>query len=233
MTLNKVVDLPCPSSSRLARRHWEWSEGELSPSVYIRRPDDGLSFLATPTTLGTYTCLAEESGFNQTVALYHVTQRLPMRSTAAETSVMTTTPAAQTPPTSTTRAWLSTATPRLAGITTHKEIVHKGVRNVSPTLVEGEKQLLETTPTYLRELVAVSVLLVLCISMLLLMTLYSLRKRCRVLSCAVTPGGATATQQTETQALHRTSLRPEKESGRSNGGGAPNGSGGHLPSIST
>ncbi|XP_062865524.1 semaphorin-4A [Trichomycterus rosablanca] len=247
VTLNEVVNLRCPSSSRLARLHWERPGGRLSPSVYIQQPDSSLGFLATPDTLGTYACLAEENGSTQTLAVYEVTRKVDVVQEPSTISTTTTIRIPHTTPPATTQTGASTATPeprepRLVGISTVEGTTYEMMKDLSLSLVdrEAEKQLPETRPSYLRELVAVSVLLALCFSVLLLMTLYNLRKSCRgwTASRSVTPGGATPQER---QVLRQDSVKLEKENGPSNGaespsaasGGAPNGSNGHLPNIST
>ncbi|KAM9737205.1 semaphorin-4A [Menidia menidia] len=75
VSLNEVVLLPCPASSRLSQQLWERPNSRLPPARYLQLPGGALSFLATPATLGHYLCLSVENGFRQTTAIYHVRQR--------------------------------------------------------------------------------------------------------------------------------------------------------------
>ncbi|XP_012684361.1 semaphorin-4A isoform X2 [Clupea harengus] len=121
----------------------------------------------------------------------------------------------------------------------------------------GEQLLQTNMPSYLQELVVVSVLLVLSVSMLLTVALYGMRQRCRSRTApqacarrdaergapANTTGGTASTQQ-EREAL-KASPRETKRNGQAhnsqvqNGGKSPvtlskgvaNGSNGHLPNT--
>ncbi len=75
VSLNEVVHLQCPEASHLAKRHWERLNSQLSPKIYIQSDDGGLSFVATPSTLGHYLCQAVENGYSQTLVVYHVKQK--------------------------------------------------------------------------------------------------------------------------------------------------------------
>uniref|UniRef100_A0A673FDY7 Semaphorin-4A-like n=1 Tax=Sinocyclocheilus rhinocerous TaxID=307959 RepID=A0A673FDY7_9TELE len=75
VSLNEVVHLQCPGASHLAKRHWERLNSQLSPKIYIQSDDGGLSFVATPSTLGHYLCQAVENGYSQTLVVYHVKQK--------------------------------------------------------------------------------------------------------------------------------------------------------------
>ncbi|KAG7469506.1 hypothetical protein MATL_G00129670 [Megalops atlanticus] len=78
--LNAVVHLQCPRASRLASLHWEGPNGSLHQSTYLQPGDGSLHFLATPLTLGTYSCVAVENGHVQTLAIFSVRQTAVPRS---------------------------------------------------------------------------------------------------------------------------------------------------------
>lgn len=105
----------------------------------------------------------------------------------------------------------------------------------------GEHQMQANSPTYLKELVVVSVLLALCVSVLLTIALFSFRQRCRR-----TAPDSTASQRSggasphEREALRGTSPRGSKRNGHAQNAAKPpdslsngmlNGSNGHLPNT--
>lgn len=193
MSLNEVVRLHCPAASQLSRQQWERPNSRLSSDLYLHLDDGSLSFVATPATLGHYLCLSTENGYRQTTAIYHVKQRstpvaqTPTSPNPPQTRAPTqagTRPGPRTPtgtrsdlnrPGSSTRNSLATTRQFTTNLTTQPE--ESGWRGSG--FQDGESLLSSRCPSYLKELVVVSVLLVLCLSLLLLTTLYAIRLRCR------------------------------------------------------
>ncbi|XP_040928756.1 semaphorin-4A isoform X2 [Betta splendens] len=193
VSLNEVVRLQCPAASRLSQQLWERPNSRLSSDLYLHLEDGSLSFVATPATLGHYLCLSTENGYQQTMAIYHVKQRsspnapttytrpqthtIPMTQTVAwpgpTLPKRTTTKQGQTQPTLSSEDTQITTRElkRNMAVWTQKSGWKKG------EFWDGETQLW-SGPCYLKELVVVSVLLVLCLSLLITLLLYTLRERC-------------------------------------------------------
>ncbi|XP_028819978.1 semaphorin-4A isoform X2 [Denticeps clupeoides] len=263
VSLNEVVRLRCPEASRLARRHWKRPNSRLSPDLYLQQADGSLQFLATPSTLGPYLCLSEENGYEQILVAFQVKQKSnPTPMPAATPSHAYGQP--------TTHVWVG---PRRVDIKENgkegsmptvtqestSENSHKTSRKVNFTFrpnswaetdsvnrAGGDTNQRMDTPCYLKELVVVSVLLVLCVSALLTAALYGLRQRCRSRtvpqSCSRRdPERGAAPQEREalrSQSPHATS----KHNGQAHNGhagkgtislgnGVVNGSNGHLPNT--
>ncbi|XP_068189821.1 semaphorin-4A isoform X2 [Antennarius striatus] len=196
VSLNEVVRLQCSATSRLSRQTWERPNSRLSPDLYLHLEDGGLSFVATPTTLGHYLCLSSEHGHEQTMAVYLVKQK--------------SSPLAQTPPGANTRPRADPVPPTRSvtrprpGPGPDTTVEHEGTEakptrsNRGSTRPPGSNLTLRADgawqkdsghqgggpllplqgPCYLRELVLVSVLLVLCLSLLITSFLYAVRQRC-------------------------------------------------------
>ncbi|XP_030644317.1 semaphorin-4A [Chanos chanos] len=269
VSLNEVVRLKCPEASRLATRHWQRPNSRLSPDLYLKQQDGSLQFLATPITLGHYMCQAEENGFQQTLAIYQVKQKSsttlhPPTTTrhqgkaTVEVGKLAPTPRSVPPKQPDIRA----KEPELA--VTKKDANAGSTRRTGrnftlwfdssqakqPRDSVGEEPLHGTQPSYLQELVVVSVLLALCISILLTIALYGLRQRCRGRTITqVCPrkdaerGTGAATPQ-ERESLQGHSPRTAKCNGQAQNGQAQNGkspisisngslsgSNGHLPNT--
>lgn len=266
VSLNEVVRLQCPAASQLARRVWERPNSRLSPDLYLNLEDGSLNFVATPATLGHYLCVATENGYQQTMAIYQVKQKgSPTPQTAAsanqpQTHQSTVTHAAARPgmPTSMVNWPKRTETrqretqPKLAPSNTR---VTTGVLGRDFTmwaeesgkkevqLRNGESLLLSRSPCYLKELVVVSVLLVLCLSVLIMMLLYTIKQRCR---SRTAPQASTPTRDSNrgasverealrgSQSVRNKRNRQAMHSGQENGvvcSEAPKGSNGHLPNT--
>lgn len=201
MSLHEVVRLPCPAASRLSRQWWERPNSRLSPELFLHLDDGSLSFVATPATLGHYLCLSAENGFRQTVAVYHVKQKSgPPPGPSG--------PHATPGPNFT--LWMVKAPPKEAAFQ------------------DGDPLLAAQTPSYFKELVAVSVLLVLCLSALLAVLLYAVKQRWR---------SRTVPQQADVHArtpAEHDALRLGPEESKRNGhvrGALDAASNGHLPNT--
>ncbi|XP_053540044.1 semaphorin-4A isoform X1 [Ictalurus punctatus] len=240
--LQEVVHLRCMPSSQLAELHWVRPGSELSPSIYIQGDRGNLSFLATPTTLGTYECQAVENGFTQTLVVYEVRQTdnpaLPPSSTS---------PGAETGREATTRPTI-VATPDAeptAAMTqkpSPSSTVNTLVPSSSHTPADGLTNMQrETRPSYLKELVAVSVLLAVSVCACLSMAAYIWRKSYRSRTAPHLPSSRRDTGATEggtdqeTEALRGSSPQLAKHNGQTSpntpSNGVSNGSSGHLPNI--
>ncbi|XP_077599474.1 semaphorin-4B [Stigmatopora nigra] len=154
VSLHQVVRLACPAASRLSRQSWERPNSRLSPDLYLHLDDGGLSFVATPATLGHYLCLSAENGFRQTMAVYHVKQR----------SGPPPEPEPKPPPEST----------RGPGGQLGRNFTLWMVK-ASPE--EGAALQNGVSPSYLKELAVVSALLVLCLAALLAVLLHAIKRR--------------------------------------------------------
>lgn len=266
VSLNEVVRLQCPPSSRLSRQQWERPNSRLSPDLYLHLEDGSLSFVATPTTLGHYLCLSTENGFQQTVAIYHVRQKSsntpqappsspPVTQTRAEPGAgqgaepgagtglwasegpQRTEPGAETEPT----APSTDAYPSTTEWDRDPPSWTEGAGLRGTKLWEERPLTAPRGPCYLKELVVVSVLLLLCISLLLTVLLYTFRQRCRSRTApAGTPQGGTPPRDRRTpveqEALRGHSKRNGKapQGGQAGGllcNGALTGSNGHLPNT--
>uniref|UniRef100_A0A3P8SIW4 Sema domain-containing protein n=1 Tax=Amphiprion percula TaxID=161767 RepID=A0A3P8SIW4_AMPPE len=204
VSLNEVIRIQCPAASQLSQQVWERPNSRLSSDLYLFLEDGSLSFVATPATLGHYLCLSFENGYQQTMAIYHVKQK-----SSPMTQSPTRFPRPQTYPIPTTQAvsrhgpelHTSVGTSPKRTESTNEEIRPTlSIRNTQVTRGQfgrnlilwteksgqketefkgGEPLLAAKGPCYLRELVVVSVLLVICLSLLITMVLYALRQRCR------------------------------------------------------
>ncbi|XP_052439617.1 semaphorin-4A [Carassius gibelio] len=246
VSLNEVVHLQCPGASHLAKRHWERLNSQLSPKIYIQSDDGGLSFVATPSTLGPYLCQSEENGYTQTLGIYHVKQKssptvppatpnrphsTPSTEAGVKTSISTTrliTPTPTEPRTEPDAEVDPTDSPEDSpAASTHS-------RSFTPSLGTekqdsrktelGETHPLMDKPSYFQELVVVSVLLALCISALLTIAFHRFGHFCHSRTVPQTPSsrrdaekGGSATPQ-ERESLRGHSPRLEKRNGQ-----APNG----------
>ncbi|KAM6958784.1 semaphorin-4A [Aplochiton taeniatus] len=274
VSLNEVVHLQCPDASRLAQRRWERPNSRLSPDLYLKLADGRLQFVATPTTLGHYLCLASENNHTSILCAYLVKQKSSPLSQAPATPTRPqsgparppTAGAEQQPPvltvetrprrteagppepgarTTTSAGRTSLSTAGRAGRNFTLWVEQSGKKEgVSP---DGDPLLLARGPVYLKELVVVSVLLALCLSVLLTMALYSLRQRCRSRTTpqAANLGGRGDSERGaphEREALrggqspHSNGKRSSQglHNGQANGGLSnvtPRGSNGHLPNT--
>ncbi|XP_034561082.1 semaphorin-4A isoform X1 [Notolabrus celidotus] len=256
VSLNEVVRLQCPPSSRLSQQQWERPNSRLSPDLYLHLEDGSLSFVATPTTLGHYLCLSTENGFQQTMAIYHVKQK-----------------SSNPPPSShpITQAG-GRAGPRLLtseGSQRTESEPEPGEGQIEPTQSSTDPQTPTTEqdrdsplwteesglrgsdfgrerplmslrgPCYLKELVVVSVLLVLCVSLLITVLMYVFRQRCRsrtTIQAGTPPRDRRTPVEQEALRGHCGSKRNGKalHSGQAGGlacNGALTGSNGHLPNT--
>ncbi|XP_061616609.1 semaphorin-4A isoform X1 [Phyllopteryx taeniolatus] len=218
VSLHEVVRLPCPAASRLSRQSWERPNSRLSPELYLHLDDGSLSFVATPATLGHYLCLSAENGYRQAVAVYHVKQKsgtlpapTPARPKGPESAL---TAAGQLGRNFT--LWMVKAAPEEAAFR------------------DGDPLMSAQTPSYLKELVAVSVLLALCLSALLVILLYVLKQRWR---SRTVPQQVTEDSDRRTPVEHE-ALRGGPAQSKRNGhvqgtlcNGALAASNGHLPNT--
>ncbi|XP_061699640.1 semaphorin-4B-like isoform X2 [Syngnathoides biaculeatus] len=70
---NEVVRLPCAKPWESSTLTWTSSRFPvLPPHLFIRADGSGLAFLASADTAGTYRCQAQEDGYTETVASYHL-----------------------------------------------------------------------------------------------------------------------------------------------------------------
>ncbi|KAK0133554.1 Semaphorin-4B [Merluccius polli] len=263
MSLNEVVRLQCPGTSRHAQRLWEGPGGRLSPDLYLQPEDGSLRFLVTSATLGPYLCLSMERGHRQTLAVYHVEQK------------PTPPPPATSPPPAPT-VWMAVKSGDLdlvpsVGVWPKTSAEVKRRADAMPVSSEapktplatkpggvslapgprdsgskdGGRQLLAHSPSYLKELVVVSVLLALCLSTLLTAALYSIRQRCRKRTAPQASASDSRGGLAEREAL-RGESPPRANGKRSNGrttrnsqtngqvctaATTPKGSNGHLPNT--
>lgn len=205
VSLNEVVRLQCPPVSQLSQQLWQRPNSRLTPDLYLHLEDGSLSFVATPTTLGHYLCLSTENGYQQTMAIYHVKQKSShMSHTPTSYSrplidpILTTQTMARPGTGQVLRTFVGTwpkktgtrqgmTEPTLSSRDTHFTTRQLG-RNFTHLAVEsgqkesgsqeGKTHVLNPRPCYLRELVVVLVLFVLCLSLLITMLLYLLRQQC-------------------------------------------------------
>lgn len=272
VSLNEVVRLQCPAASRLSQQLWERPNSRLSSDLYLHLEDGSLSFVATPTTLGHYLCLSTENGYQQTMVIYHVKQKsspmaqtpttntwhqtpLPLPTTQAaarpgpqpgpglHTSVgtwpkRTETKQGETEPTLSSRDTRVTTRQLGRNLTLWTEESGRKEEEFR----DGEPLLLARGPCYLKELVVVSVLLVLCLSLLITMLLYVIRQRCH---SRTAPQAGTPTRDTDRRTpVEQEALRGNQflskcngqalHSGQASGlvcNGALTGSNGHLPNT--
>lgn len=248
MFLKEVVHLRCPPASRLAALHWEGPRGELSPNIYIQEDRGVLSFLATPTTLGTYMCQATENGFTQTLAFYEVRQKDDSDSGPRPSSASSThspeTEREHTTATNNERAkeWKPVVDKKqkLSPSAATSTVVPSSTLARADGFVNMQQH--ESGASYLKELVAVSVLLVMCVCALLLVAAYNLRNSYRSRTAPHSPPGHRDTGTTdgggtdqEREVLRGSSPQPAKPNGPKSpstpSNGVSNGSNGHLPNI--
>ncbi|KAF6737797.1 Semaphorin-4B [Oryzias melastigma] len=191
VSLNEVVRLNCPAASQLSQQQWERPNSRLSSNLYLQLRDGSLSFVATPTTLGHYLCLSTENGYRQTMAIYHVKQKSSQAPTGYTHQTPVTQPAYSPGPNSSTGQATdsgqkddspSLSVQSIPSSSTHRarnktvwteESQWRGVK-----LHDGELLVSSRSPCYLKELVVVSILLVLCLSLLITISLYFIRQRC-------------------------------------------------------
>ncbi|XP_046699721.1 semaphorin-4A isoform X2 [Silurus meridionalis] len=232
VSLKEVVRLRCRTLSQLATLHWERSGAELSPDIYIKE-HGVLSFLATPTTLGSYRCQATENGFTQTLCLYEVRQKEDPSLQPISTSS-----------TSSTFSTSSTLSPAPARETTPREktetkpTTQTSASTLIPAVTQapahGSKHMLqhESSASYLKELVAVSVLLAMCVCALLLLVAYDLRK---TYHSRTAPHLSSHDSDQEREVLQGESPHPEKQSSEKSphppNTGVSNGSNVYLPNT--
>lgn len=206
VSLNEVVWLQCPAVSRLSQQLWQRPNSRLSPDLYLHLENGSLSFVATPTTLGHYLCLSTENGYQQTMAIYHVKQKsspmsqTPTSYTWPQIHPIPTTQAVARPGTGPVLHTSVGTWPKKTGTRQGKTEPTLSSRDTQVTTrqlgrnytlwtkesgqkdsgsQEGAPGVLARGPCYLRELVVVSVLLVLCLSLLITMLLYVIRQRCQ------------------------------------------------------
>lgn len=275
VSLNEVVRLRCPAASHLAQLHWERLNSQISPKIYMQHEDGSLSFLATPTTLGQYLCQAVENGFTQTLYVYQVRQKssptvqpstssrpqIARTSESGQGSTGATTKGVTTPqtkdetmePKPTTKELVPTMPARKTPAATTSKTTRNYVTIREEKLereevnsLEGKPELLAKNPSYLQELVVVSVLLALCISALLTIALFSFRQRCHIKTAPHSPGSRRDAERAgedvshEREALKGNTPGAGKHNGHAHGvtkspnslsNGALNGSNGHLPNT--
>ncbi|XP_029369444.1 semaphorin-4A isoform X2 [Echeneis naucrates] len=253
VSLNEVVRLQCPAASQLSEQLWECPNNRLSPDLYLHLGDGSLSFVATPATLGHYLCLSTENGYQQTMAIYHVKQKSSL--------------IAQTPTTYTLRQTHpipSTQAVARAGLGLQTSVGPKKIearqRGTEPTLSSMDAHVITTqlkgnfTPwtqepvqsaqgsCYLKELVVVSVLLVLSLSLSITLLFYFVKQRCRRQTApqTATPIRDSARRTPMELEAHKMNQFLNKHNGQSlhteqaNGfgcNGVFRGSNGHLPNT--
>lgn len=202
VSLNEVVRLQCPALSQMSKQLWQRPNSQLLPDRYLHLEDGSLSFVATPTTLGHYLCLSTENGYQQTMAIYHVKLKSSLMSqtpTSYTWPQMLSIPTTQAVESSGTGPLVQTSVgtwPNNTGTRegkTEPALSNQGsqvTRQLGRNLTlwkkefgnkeseEGKHWVLAQSPCYLRELVVVSVLLVLCLSIVITMLLYIIRQRC-------------------------------------------------------
>ncbi|KAF3707795.1 Semaphorin-4B Precursor [Channa argus] len=264
VSLNEVVRLQCPAASRLSQQLWERPNSRLSSDLYLHLGDGSLSFVATPATLGHYLCLSTENGYQQTMAIYQVKQRsnapsAPVSNTQLQTQPNPTT---QAVPRSASGLHTSVGTKMTAKTQRETEPTQSSrdtqvtTRQLSKNVTlwtyksdqkeaefrEVEPQLLARGACYLKELVVVSVLLLMCLSLLITLLLYVLRQHCHRRTA---PQPATPTRDSdritpvEQEALRGNQFLSKRNgqalhSGQASGlvcNGALTGSNGHLPNT--
>ncbi|XP_039858572.1 semaphorin-4A isoform X1 [Simochromis diagramma] len=260
VSLNEVVRLQCPAASRLSQQLWERPNSRLSSDLYLNLEDGSLSFVATPATLGHYLCLSTENGYQQTMAIYHVKQKT---SPLSQTPTSYTQPRTNAIPTIQSMAKPGSGLHISVGTETHQgeSKTTPSNRNTQVTtrqlgknltswtkqprqreleLRDGEALLAAQAPCYLKELVIVSLLLVLSLSLLITIFLFVITQRC---NHRTAPQAATIDSDRRTpveQEARRANvfLSKRNEQGQQSGHGselvcnaALSGSNGHLPNT--
>lgn len=210
------------------------------PSIYLQEDRGDLSFLATPTTLGTYMCQATENGFTQTLAVYEVQEKVDSTLQSSSSTSPTHSPETGRDDGATTLSKIETipVTQEKKPATPKPTVSTETETDPSPTHAPADgstdRQKLETGACYLKELVAVSVLLVMCVCALLLVTAYVWRKSYRSRTAPHLPSTEGGTDQ-EREALRGSSSQLDKyneqKSPNTPSNGVSNGSNGHLPNI--
>lgn len=267
VSLNEVVRLHCPAASQLSQQLWERPNSRLSSDLYLHLEDGSLSFVATPATLGHYICLSTENGYQQTMAIYHVKQKstplaqTPTSYTRSQTHPIPTTQAVARPGSglhTSVGIWPKriesrqgetkpTLSIRDAQVTIRQlgrnlTVWTEGSGQREAEFRDGEALLAARGPCYLKELVVVSVLLVLCFSLLITAVLYVIRQHC---SSRTAPQGGTPTRDSDRRTpVEQEALRGDEilskhnrqalHSGHASGlvcNGAFAGSNGHLPNT--
>ncbi|XP_051949380.1 semaphorin-4A-like [Xyrauchen texanus] len=247
VSLNEVVHLQCPAASHLAKCHWERLNSQLLSKIYIQLDSGSLSFVATPSTLGHYLCKSVENGYTQTLVVYHIKQKsnptiLPVAPSRPQSTLTAST--GNKAPVYTTR-WTTPKRTELSPKTEEPEstVAHKvtpvvttlksslfGSEEKKPRVSEpGGNLKLTDKHSYLQELVVVSVLLALCVSVLLTIALFKLRQPFHSRTVPQPPSshrdaerGGAATPQ-EREALQRQSPRGEIRNGQAPNGQSQNG----------
>lgn len=249
VSLNEVVRLQCPAMSRLSQQRWQRPNSRLSPDLYLQLKDGSLSFVTTPITLGHYLCVSTENGYQQTVAIYHVKQKsgsmiqIPSSSTWPHTHPNPTIPGTEPVLRNSVAFW-----PKTVGVRQGKTVPTLSSRDTQVTtrqhsryftLAESVSQDGQTQgPCYLMELVVVSILLVLCLSLLITLLLYGNRKRCHSRTAPqVAPSTRDSDRSTpveqealSSQFLSRRAINSRQESNFICNG-VLTGSNGHLPNT--
>ncbi|XP_056154261.1 semaphorin-4A [Lampris incognitus] len=270
VSLNEVVRLQCPKMSHLAERLWERPNSRLSSDLYLQLKDGSLHFVATPATMGHYLCLSIENNYQQTLAIYQVKQKssptpqTPATYSRPQTRPLPTTQAAVRPgqglPTSLgtwperTKTRQRQTEPTSASesqVTTRKAgrkcaMWFDDLEDKDMELQHGEHLLLPRGYSFLTELVVVSVLLTLCVSVMITMVLYSIRQQCHNQTAPQANTPVRDSDQgtpTEQDALHECQSPYNSNSkrnvqvmhkGKMNGvlcNGTPRSPNGHLPNI--
>ncbi|XP_055075481.2 semaphorin-4A [Misgurnus anguillicaudatus] len=268
VSLNEVVHLQCPEASQLAKRYWERPNSQLSPKIYIQLDNGSLSFVATPSTLGPYQCQAEENNYTQTLVIYQVKQKrhttntqavptpshqpniIPDDETESRSSVFTTKwttprwtkpqPKPESPEPTVTQNDTPVLTTSSSRNFTHSSVSEEKKPRV---MVEpGGNFEVADKPTYLKELVVVSVLLALCISALLTIALYRFRLPCPIRTVRHMDAereGSVTSQEIESLQGHLEKQNGQSQNGQAHNGKSSitlsnnmlNGSNGHLPNT--
>lgn len=261
VSLNEVVKLHCPAVSQLSHQLWERPNSRMSSDLYLHLDDGSLMFVATPATLGHYLCRSMENGYQQTMAIYLVKQKsspvsqtptsfswFPKRLMPTQTVVQPGPRLLSSESSSPHHADTKQRDARPTPSTRSNQVTpRQPQRNLSLWtdgfgFRDGEPHLAPRGPCYLKELVAVSVLLVLCFSLLITLVLYLVRLKVRTRPA---PLGGSAGRDTDRRTpTEQEALTGNKMSNRHNGqglhstharesacNGTLSGSNGHLPNI--
>ncbi|MEQ2265514.1 hypothetical protein XENORESO_008332 [Xenotaenia resolanae] len=248
VSLNEVVRLHCPAASQLSKQLWVRPNSRLSSDLYLHLEDGSISFVATPATLGHYLCLSTENGYRQTMAIYHVKQKsnpmaqTPPSYTQLHTRAQPTTQTAARPglhtsvgvvPKTTelrpaeTKPSLSIRNPQVTTRPLDRNLTFqvKESGNTEAEFPDGKPLLSARCPSYLKELVVVSVLLVLCLSLLITITLYVLRQHCQRRTAPATgaPSRSSDRRTPEEQEALRENEFVNKHNGQASLGGHAHG----------
>ncbi|XP_043995066.1 semaphorin-4A isoform X1 [Gambusia affinis] len=236
VSLNNVVRLHCPAASQLSHQLWERPNSRLSSDLYLHLQDGSLSFVATPATLGHYLCLSTENGYRQTMAIYHVKQKSsPMaQSPSSYTRSHTRAQPTREGPKETESRPAETKPSLSIGntpVTTRQldrnvTLQMKEFEDLETKFRNGNPLLSARCPSYLKELMVVSVLLVLCLSLLITVILYVLRQQWRRQTA---PGMGTPSRSCDRRTSEEQEVLRENEFGSKANGQAP--SGGHASGL--